>query len=87
MESFITVKDEKKHEKVHTIHGNKIALIQGYLNKGKNVFICGSTGVGKSFVLREALRGLKCVELLGEHLKSKSLFLPFIKPSAQHVYI
>ena len=72
MDSFITVvKDEKKHEKVHTIHGNKIALIQGYLNKGKNVFICGSTGVGKSFVLREALRGLKCVELLGEHLKSK----------------
>ena len=88
MDSFITVvKDEKKHEKVHTIHGNKIALIQGYLNKGKNVFICGSTGVGKSFVLREALRGLKCVELLSEHLKSKSLFLPFIKPSAQHVYI
>jgi hypothetical protein len=51
------------------------------------VFICGPFGVGKTFILQKALDGLNSVELQSEHLKSKSLFLPFIKPSTKHVFI
>lgn len=87
MDSFIKIIPEKKHEKVNTIHENKIALIRSHIERGKNVFICGAIGVGKSFILKEALRGLNSVELLAEHLKSKSLFLPFIRPSTKHVFI
>ena len=58
-----------------------------YIKEGKNVFICGAIGVGKSFILKEALEGLNSVELLTEHMKSKSLFIPFIRPSTKHVYI
>lgn len=88
MDSFITYVPEKNpHEKVRTIHGKKIELIRKHLRDGKNVFICGSTGVGKSFILKEALEGFSSVELKSEHMKSKSLFLPFIKPSKKHVYI
>lgn len=87
MDSFIKVVPQKKTEKVHTIHSKKIELIRKYIKAGKNVFICGAIGVGKSFILREALEGLNSVELLAEHMKSKSLFLPFIRPSTKHVYI
>ncbi len=87
MDSFIKVVPQKKIEKVHTIHSKKIELVRKYIKEGKNVFICGATGVGKSFILKEALEGLNSVELLAEHMKSKSLFLPFIRPSTKHVYI
>ena len=70
-----------------TIHTKQIELIRRYIRERKNVFICGGSGVGKSYVLNEVLEGLNNVELRTEHLKSKSLFLPFIKPSSKHVFI
>ena len=87
MDSFIKVIEQKKDPIVTTIHTKQIELIQRYIREGKNVFICGSTGVGKSYVLRAVLRGLNHVELQSEHMKSKSLFLPFIRPSVKHVFI
>ena len=87
MDSFIKVIPQKKAEKVYTIHTKKIELIRKLIREGKNVFICGALGVGKSFILREVLEGFNSVELLSEHMKTKSLFLPFIRPSTKHVYI
>ena len=87
MDSFITIIAEKKVEKVYTIHSKKIELVRKHLDDGKNVFICGSTGVGKSFILKEALEGLSSVELKTEHMKSKTQILPIIRPSTKHVYI
>ncbi len=87
MDSFIKVVGQKKEPIVDTIHTKQIELIRKYINERKNVFICGATGVGKSYVLKAVLQGLNHVELQAEHLKSKSLFLPFIKPSTKHVFI
>jgi len=87
MDSFIKVIEQKKDPIVTTIHTKQIELIKRYIREGKNVFICGSTGVGKSYVLRAVLQGLNHVELQSEHMKSKSLFLPFIRPSVKHVFI
>src|SRR5210317_24814 len=87
MDSFIKVIEQKKHPAVTTIHTKQIELIRRYISEGKNVFICGGTGVGKTYILKSVLEGLNHVELLPEHLKSKSLFLPFIKPSTKHVFI
>ena len=87
MDSFIKVVEQKKDPVVTTIHTKQIELIRRYIREGKNVFICGATGVGKSYVLQAALHGLNHVELQSEHLKSKSLFLPFIRPSTKHVFI
>src|SRR5210317_2184661 len=87
MDSFIKVVEQKKDPVVTTIHTKQIELIRRYIREGKNVFICGATGVGKSYVLQAALHGLSHVELQSEHLKSKSLFLPFIRPSTKHVFI
>lgn len=87
MDSFITIIEQKKDPTVTTIHQKQIDLIRKYIEEGKNVFICGSSGVGKTYILNKVLEGYSSVELLPEHLRSKCLFLPFIKPSKKHVYI
>jgi hypothetical protein len=87
MDSFIKVVPQKKEPTVTTIHTKQIELVRRYLAEGKNVFICGASGVGKSYILREALRNTQHVELQSEHLKSKSYFLPFIKSTNKNVFI
>lgn len=89
MDSFIKIVPQKKHVKIATttIHTKQIELIRRFVREGKNVFICGAIGVGKTYVLQSVLNGLNHVELQSDHMKSKSLFLPFIKPSTKHVFI
>lgn len=91
MDSFITIVSQKKQvaptAATETIHTKEIERVRACVRAGKNVFICGAPGVGKTYVLQSVLRGLNHVELQSEHLKSKSLFLPFIGPSTKHVFI
>ena len=87
MDSFIKVIKQKKEPAVATIHTKQIELIRKYIQEGKNVFICGATGVGKTYVLQTVLEGLNHVELQVEHLRTKSPFLPFIKTSKKHLFI
>ena len=72
---------------METIHTKQIELIRRYLNERKNVFICGGYGIGKTYILKEVLKDLNHVELRTDHLKSKSPFLTFIKPSSKYVFI
>lgn len=89
MDSFIKIIPQKKEAEntVETIHTKQIELIRRYLNERKNVFICGGYGIGKTYILKEVLKDLNHVELRTDHLKSKSPFLTFIKPSAKYVFI
>lgn len=87
MESFIKIITEKNTECQSSIHEETIALVRKYVNEGHNVFICGDVGVGKTYVLREVLKGIRHVEIQYEHLKSKNPFLTFIKNSDQHCFI
>src|SRR5210317_1779524 len=81
MDSFIKIVEQKKSPVVTTIHTKQIDLIRRYIKEGRNVFICGAIGVGKSFILEKVLENTNHVELLPHHLKKESHFLPFIKPS------
>ena len=89
MDSFIKIITQKKEPEktVETIHTKQIELIRKYLDERKNVFICGGYGIGKTYILKEVLKDLNHVELRTDHLKSKSPFLTFIKPSAKYVFI
>ena len=62
-------------------------MVRKHIRAGKNVFICGPIGVGKTFILEKALENMSIVELRTDHLKSKCPFLPFIKPTRKHVFI
>lgn len=87
MDSFIKIIEQKKEEPVATLHTKQIELLKQYLREKKNVFICGSSGVGKSFVLKSVLTERNSVEIEKEHLKSSSHFLKFIKPAPKHAFI
>ena len=87
MDSFIKIIEQKKDEPVDTLHTKQIELLKMYIQEKKNVFICGASGVGKTFVLKSVLNDYNSVEVERDHLKSKSLFLTFIKTSSKHTYI
>ena len=87
MDSFIKITEQKKDPLVTTIHTKQIDLIRGYIEQGRNVFICGAAGVGKSYILKSVLKNTNHVELQSDHLKSKCPFLAFIKRSKKHVFI
>lgn len=81
MESFIKFVDEKKVEPSTkmTLHDDNIERLRKCVSECKNVFVCGASGVGKTFLLERALDGTQFVELLPEHCRSKSNFLFFVR--------
>ena len=87
MDSFIKIVEQKKEEYVTTIHVQQIETLKRLLKEKKNVFICGSSGVGKSYILKSVLNEINSIEIEKDHLKSKSHFLDFIKPTAKHAFI
>src|SRR6056300_946357 len=87
MDSFIKIVEQKKETPVDTLHTKQIDLLKKYVSERKNVFICGSSGVGKSYILNAVLNESNSHEILSEHLKSNSLFLNFIKGAAKHTFI
>ena len=87
MDSFITIVEQKKEPPIDTLHTKHIDLLKKYIQEKKNVFICGSSGVGKSYILNAVLNASNSVEITQEHLKSKSPFLTFIKGAAKHAFI
>jgi hypothetical protein len=87
MDSFIKIVEQKKEEPITTLHTKQIELLKKYIQERKNVFICGSSGVGKTYVLKSVLNEWNSVEIEKEHLKSKSHFLTFIKTAPKHTYI
>src|SRR5210317_541347 len=87
MDSFIKIVEQKNVEPVDTLHTKQIDLLKKYISERKNVFICGSSGVGKSYILNAVLNQSNSIEILSEHMKSSSPFLNFIKGAAKHTFI
>jgi hypothetical protein len=88
MEAFIKIVEEKK-EPVDDVnlHTQIIERLKSLLSEGKNVFITGATGVGKTYVVNHLMRHGGCVELLPEHVKSKNNFLDLIRNSDKHLVL
>src|SRR6056300_1768311 len=87
MDSFIKIIEQRKEEPVDTLHTKQIDLLKKFIRERKNVFICGASGVGKSYVLNAVLNESNSLEIVQEHLKSKSPFLTFIKGAGKHAII
>ena len=87
MDSFIKIVEQKKEAPVDTLHTKRIDLLKKYISERKNVFICGASGVGKTYILNAVLNESNSVEILCDHLKSGSPFLNFIKSVAKHTFI
>src|SRR6056300_560228 len=87
MDSFIKIVEQKNKTDELVIHTERIELIRRYMREGKNIFICGALGTGKTFILEKVLEGTNHVELLPEHMKSKSPFLSLVESTPKHIFI
>ncbi|AUT18988.1 hypothetical protein DSLPV1_017 [Dishui lake phycodnavirus 1] len=84
MESFIKFVDEKKVASEATsdcLHDENIERLKQCVRECKNVFVCGASGVGKTFMVQRTLEilGENPVEVLPEHCRGKSNFLFFVR--------
>jgi hypothetical protein len=87
MDSFIKITNQKKIDKKTTIHAEQLKELESYLRDGKNVFVCGGTGVGKTHLVSCLLNDTNSIELIPEHVSSKSVFLDVIQNTSKHLVI
>jgi hypothetical protein len=62
MDAFVKITPQKK-KITNTLHQREIDLLKEYIKEGKNVIICGSSGVGKSYVLNAVLDESNSIEI------------------------
>tara|TARA_B100001996_G_scaffold154140_1_gene117247 strand:- start:1890 stop:2975 length:1086 start_codon:yes stop_codon:yes gene_type:complete len=86
MDAFVTVYKQKKvHEK--SLHDREIKEFKYLIENGKNVFLCGAAGVGKTFILNRVLDETNSIEIYDEVLRKKDIYLSTIKNSNMYAYI
>src|SRR5210317_2013249 len=88
MDAFIkTVEEKKQPEDDVNLHERTLERLEALVSEGHNVFITGSSGVGKTYVLQKFFSRREGVELLCEHMKSKSIFLVLTRGGRKHCYL
>ena len=86
MDAFVKIHKQKKVESI-SLHDREIKEITSLIENGKNVFICGAAGVGKTYILNKILDESNSIELYDEVLCKKDMFLSTIKNSNMYAYI
>ena len=82
MDSFIKIIPQKK-ERPLTLHTKEIQLLEKYISEGKNVFVCGPTGRGKSFTVSQTLMDKNFVEIHADTLhKNQVTFHDILKSNS-----
>lgn len=56
MDRFIKIVEQKKDEKVNTIHVEAYEKLKTYLREKKNVIVCGPSGVGKTHLVEQVIQ-------------------------------
>ena len=72
MDSFIKIIPQKKQRPL-TLHTKEIQLLEKYVSEGKNVFVCGPTGRGKSFVASDVIVDKNVIELQADTLQKNQI--------------
>ena len=80
MDSFVIIKKEKKIKEL-SIHDKEILLLKKCIESGKNVFLCGSSGYGKSFIIKQVFDECNSIEIWDDPLQKKDIFMDTIKNS------
>lgn len=73
MDAFITFTTQKK-EIPQTLHGAEIEKLRRFVAEGKNVFVCGATGTGKTFVVDCVLNASNSIEVHMDNVPKKLHF-------------
>lgn len=71
MDAFVKSIPQKKETR-KTLHDKEISLLRQYIEEGKNVFVCGPTGSGKTFIVENVLNRSNSIELHIEMFSKKN---------------
>lgn len=69
MDVFIKTSDEKKIEIKTTIHKKELEIINNHINNHKNVFICGDSGTGKTYLLNMIFNEKNSIKIEPDDIK------------------
>lgn len=86
MDAFVKILPQKK-DPTPTLHTKEIQRLEECVKKGLNVFLCGSSGVGKTFILEKVLNNSNSIEIHSELFQRKSTFLDLIGETSFHIFI
>ena len=86
MDAFVKILPQKK-DPTPTLHTKEIQRLEECVKKGLNVFLCGSSGVGKTFILEKVLTNSNSIEIHSELFQRKSTFLDLIGETSFHIFI
>ena len=87
MDCFITITGQKNYQQKTTIHTHALKELESYMRDGKNVFVCGATGVGKTHLVSVLVDAGNSIELTPDDVSSKSAFLDMIHGTSKHILI
>jgi hypothetical protein len=89
MDRYIKIIPQKKKppDDATNLHVERIARLRRCLEEGKNVFIYGACGTGKTFLREQVLNESNSIELTTDLLRSKSIFRELIQGSKKHLFI
>ena len=71
MDAFVKSTPQKKDTRT-TLHECEIRRLRQYVEEGKNVFVCGPTGSGKTFIIDNVLNSSNSIELHMEMFSKKN---------------
>jgi Cdc6-like AAA superfamily ATPase len=86
MDAFVTIRRQKKSANL-SLHEREIDEIKTLLENGTNIFLCGASGVGKTFILNKVFDETNSIELYDEVLTKKEIYLSTIRNSNRYTYI
>jgi hypothetical protein len=89
MDRYLKIIPQKKKppDDATNLHLERIARLRRCLDAGKNVFIHGACGTGKTFIREQVMDDMNSIELTTDLLRSKSIFKDLIHGSTKHLFI
>jgi broad-specificity NMP kinase len=77
MDAFVKILPQKK-ERPQTLHQKEIDTLERCIKDGENVFVCGSSGSGKTFIVNQVLDKTNSLELHSDFFQKKHSYIDFL---------
>tara|TARA_B100000768_G_scaffold44736_1_gene43531 strand:+ start:4642 stop:5733 length:1092 start_codon:yes stop_codon:yes gene_type:complete len=86
MDAFVKILPQKK-ERPQTLHQKEIDTLERCIKDGENVFVCGSSGSGKTFIVNQVLDKTNSLELHSDFFQKKHSYIDFLGDTSISIII
>ena len=86
MDAFVKILPQKK-ERPQTLHQKEIDTLERCIKDGENIFVCGSSGSGKTFIVNQVLDKTNSLELHSDFFQKKHSYIDFLGDTSISIII